>query len=93
MKFSFKGIALAGALLWGGAILLVGVINLMFPAYGMNFLQMTSSVYPGFHAAHGVRSVAVGTFDGLVDGAVAGLLFAWLYNSFAGAGTGAAHHT
>ena len=84
MKFSFKGIALAGALLWGGAILLVGLINLAFPAYGMNFLQMASSVYPGFHASHTMRSVAIGTFEALVDGAIAGLLFAWLYNNFAG---------
>jgi hypothetical protein len=84
MRFSLKAIALAGALLWGGAILLVGLINLALPSYGLTFLQMTSSVYPGFHAAHGLRSVAIGTIDGLVDGGVAGLLFAWLYNIFAG---------
>lgn len=84
MRFSFKAMAIAGGLLWGGAILLVGLINLAQPGYGMNFLQMTSSVYPGFHDAHTIRSVLIGTFDGIIDGAVAGLLFAWLYNSFAG---------
>lgn len=84
MRLSLKAITLAGALLWGGAILLVGLINLAWPSYGLNFLQMTSSVYPGFHAAHGIGSVVMGTVDGLVDGGVAGLLFAWLYNSFVG---------
>lgn len=84
MQLSIRAITLAGAILWGGAILLVGLINLAAPGYGLNFLQMTSSVYPGFHASHTVGSVVIGTIDGLVDGAVAGLLFAWLYNSFAG---------
>jgi hypothetical protein len=84
MKFSFKAMALAGALLWGGAILLVGLINLAAPGYGLPFLQMTSSVYPGFHDSHTIGSVLIGTFDGLIDGAIAGLLFTWLYNSFAG---------
>jgi ABC-type uncharacterized transport system permease subunit len=42
------------------------------------------SVYPGFHAATGTGSVAIGTIDGLVDGGVGGLLFAWLYNRLAG---------
>lgn len=83
MRFSLKGLTLAGALLWGGAILIVGLINLARPRYGMNFLQMASSVYPGFHASHTIASVAIGTMDALVDGAVAGALFAWLYNSFA----------
>ncbi|MGH9713093.1 MAG: bacteriophage holin [Candidatus Acidiferrales bacterium] len=82
MRLSLKAITLAGALLWGSAILLVGSINLMSPGYGLTFLQMTSSVYPGFHASHTIGSVIIGTIDGLVDGAVAALLFAWLYNSF-----------
>jgi hypothetical protein len=83
MRFSLKAIALAGAIVWGGAILLVGLINLVWPGYGLNFLQMTSSVYPGFHVTHTIGSVLMGALDGLIDGAVAGLLFALLYNGFA----------
>jgi hypothetical protein len=64
--------------------LLVGLINLSRPAYGINFLQLTSSVYPWFHASHTISSVVIGTIDGLVDGAVAALIFAALYNGFAG---------
>jgi hypothetical protein len=84
MRLSVRALALAGALLWGGAILLVGLINLAAPGYGVAFLRMTSSVYPGFHDSRTVVSVLMGTLDGLVDGAVAGLLFAWLYNAFSG---------
>jgi hypothetical protein len=83
MRLSIRAIAVAEALLWGAAIFLVGGINLAAPGYGLSFLQMTSSVYPGFHDSHTFGSVVIGTLDGLVDGAVAGLLFAWLDNSFA----------
>jgi len=84
MKLSLKAVTIAGALLWGGAILLVGLINLSRPGYGLNFLQLTSSVYPWFHASHTISSVVIGTIDGLVDGAVAALIFAGLYNTIAG---------
>jgi hypothetical protein len=82
MRISLKAMALAGGVLWGAAILLVGLLHLAHPAYGLGFLQMTSSVYPGFHASHSLLSVFIGTVEGFVDGAVAAILFAVLYNSF-----------
>jgi len=84
MKISVKSLAIAGAILWGSAILIVGLINLFVPAYGLSFLQGLSSVYPGFHDSRTVGSVAIATVDGLIDGGVAGLLLAWLYNVFTG---------
>jgi hypothetical protein len=84
VKLSIRGMTFAGALLWGGCLLFVGLLNLGLPAYGTNFLQMMSSVYPWFHASRSFGDVLIGTADGLVDGAVAGFLFAWLYNAFAG---------
>ena len=83
MRLSIKGLAIAAGLLWGGAILFIGLINLAAPAYGSNFLQMISSVYPGFHASRAFGDVLIGTVEGLADGAIAGFLFAWLYNFFA----------
>jgi hypothetical protein len=82
MRLSLKAMAIAAGLLWGGAILCVGVINLVIPSYGINFIQMTSSVYPWFHASRTAGNVAIGTVDGLIDGAITGLILAWLYNAF-----------
>ena len=45
------------------------------------------SVYPFFHVSRTLGDVVIGGVDGLIDGAVAGLLFAWLYNLFAAAAT------
>jgi hypothetical protein len=80
MRLSLKGVAVAGGLLWGGAILFLGLINLVKPTYGVNFLQAVSSVYPWFHVSRSFVDVVIGAIDALIDGAIAGFLFGWLYN-------------
>ena len=80
MRLSLKAMVFASGLLWGGAILFVGLINLVIPPYGVHFLQGISSVYPWFHASRSFVDVVIGTLDALIDGAIAGLLFGWLYN-------------
>lgn len=83
MRLSPKALALASGILWGGAILFVGLINLAAPSYGADYLKLMSSVYPGFHASRTFGDVLVGTGYGLVDGAIAGWLLGWLYNFLA----------
>ena len=80
MRLSIAGMVIAGGVLWGGAILFVGLIHLAQPGYGVNFLDVMASVYPWFHGSKGFGDLVIGTIDGLIDGAVAGLLFGWLYN-------------
>ncbi len=87
MQLSLKAMVIAGGILWGSAILLVGLINLADPNYGASFLQMTNSVYPWFRTTHTIRNVLIGTMEGAADGAVAALIFAWLYNAFASSQT------
>jgi hypothetical protein len=84
MRLSTKALALAMALVWAGGVLFVGLINLAAPSYGASFLQMVSSIYPGYHNSRSFLDVLVGTGYALVDGGVGGLIFAWLYNCFAG---------
>ncbi len=83
MKLSIRALTIVLSLLWGGCVLLVGLVNLASPSYGVAFLQMASSVYPGFRAAGTVGDVLVGAIYALVDGAICGLVFGWLYNGFA----------
>lgn len=83
MKLHVTALALAAGLLWGGAILLVALINLSAPEYGRAFLDLAASIYPGYHPGNGVGSVLLGTGYGLVDGFVGGAVFAWLYNLLA----------
>ena len=84
MKLSIKALAITGAILWGGSILLLGVANMIWPTYGVAFLQLVASIYPGYHATGTFGSVIVATLYGVLDGAVGGFLFGWIYNYFAG---------
>lgn len=61
----------------------VSSLDYLWPPYGKAFLEVMSSVYPGYKAAGTLGSVVVGTlYYALLDGAVGGALFAWLYNTF-----------
>jgi hypothetical protein len=80
VKISLKAIGIAAGVLWGGAILFLGLINLASPSFGLSFLQVISSVYPGFHVSRTIGDVLTGTVYALIDGAIAGLVFGWLYN-------------
>ncbi len=82
MKLSIKGSALACGCFWGGSILLVGLINLGWPSYGVAFLDLARSIYPGYGGSAGFGGVIIGTLYGAVDGMVAGVILSWLYNTF-----------
>jgi len=83
MKLSIKALSLTSAIFWGGAILIVGSANLVFPAYGINFLEVISSIYPGYQSGAGLLSVIIGSIYGVVDAGIGAAIFAWLYNYFA----------
>ena len=80
MRFSVTLLGLTLGVFWGAAILIVAVANLIWPSYGRAFLDLAASLYPGYHPGSGLASVITVTLYGLVDGAVGGALFAWLYN-------------
>lgn len=83
MKLSIKSLALTAAIFWGAALLIVGGANLMFPGYGLSFLEVIGSVYPGYQPGTGLSSVMVGSLYGIVDAGIGGAIFAWLYNFLA----------
>ncbi|MDX1518995.1 MAG: hypothetical protein R3318_02650 [Gammaproteobacteria bacterium] len=83
MKLSVKSFAIAAAILWGLAMLIMNTVNMPSPDYAINFLQAVESVYPGYTQGEGVKSIVVGTLYGIVDAGIAGAIFAWVYNLFA----------
>jgi len=83
MKLSLKGVTLTAAIIWGLALLIVGVANLLWPPYGKAFLEVMSSIYPGYKQQGTLGDVLVGTLYAVVDGGIAGFITAWVYNSFA----------
>lgn len=84
MRLNIRAFMLTFAILWAAAVLLTGIANLFSSEYGTMFLQLMASIYPGYDASRTFGSVIVGTLYALVDGAICGLVFAWLYNLLLG---------
>jgi hypothetical protein len=80
MKLSAKSLALTLGLLWGGAMLILGVLNMVIPPYGADILIVMGSVYPGIYGAGTLSEALLGAAYGAIDGALGGVLIAWLYN-------------
>jgi hypothetical protein len=83
MKIDIKALAITLAAGWGGMILLVGLINLFYPAYGREFLDILVSIYPGYKGTSTFGSVITATLYGLVDVFIGALILGWLYNRLA----------
>jgi hypothetical protein len=75
MRFDITALASTVGMFWGAAILIVASANLIWPSYGRTFLDLAA---------------ITGTLYGLVDGAIAGAVFGWLYNLLARRRPGAA---
>ena len=81
MRLNIKAAALTAGLVWGVlAMFAIGVGNLLSPGFGQAFLDVMASVYPGYTAEPGLGQVLIGALYGALDGAIAGVVFAWLYN-------------
>lgn len=83
MKLSLKSMIIAGALFKAIGFLFISLMNLVLRPYGGAYLALLSSLYPGYDPVSVPTGIVVGTFYSLLAGALAGLLFGWLYNFFA----------
>jgi hypothetical protein len=83
MKLSLKSMIIAGALFKAICFLFISLMNLVLRPYGGAYLAILMSLYPGYDPLSGPIGMIVGTFYSLLAGALAGLLFGWLYNFFA----------
>ncbi len=83
MKINIGASAATMALLWGGAVLSVGLVNLARPRYGKTFLRAVASIYPGYKGEATPAQVAIATAYALADGAAGGAICGWLYNRLA----------
>ena len=83
MKLSVKGFALACGITFALAMLAGGIMAMMWPDWGERFMNLAGALYPGVEGV-AFGPVIVATLYALVDGAIFGAIFAWLYNRFAG---------
>ena len=80
MKLALRPLVIACAVLWGGSVFLVALANLLWPPYAAEFLKLLASIYPGYGADSTFGGMLNVTLYALIDGAVGGLIFGWIYN-------------
>lgn len=51
-------------ILWGAALLVVALVNLIWGGYGQRFLEDVPSFYPGYKATRSIVQVAIVTVYG-----------------------------
>ncbi|MEN6301652.1 MAG: hypothetical protein ABFD96_02965 [Armatimonadia bacterium] len=81
MRASTRASAITSGMIWGGALLTVGLVRLLRPSYGRRFMSVLASVYPGYGARPTLSDALLGGLYGFIDGSIAGLLYGWLYNN------------
>jgi hypothetical protein len=84
MKVHVGALAVSAGVMWGGGILIAGILGLVWPGYAASFLQVAASLYPGYDAGPSPGQVVLGAAYGLADGAVFGVLAGTVYNALAG---------
>jgi hypothetical protein len=82
MRLSLKTMMLAGALFKLISFLIISLLNLLLRPYGGSYLILLASLYPGYDPLKVPLGLLIGGFYSFIWGALAGLLFGWLYNGF-----------
>jgi hypothetical protein len=81
MKLNVAALGLAGGLMWG-VVLFLFTMTTTATGYGLDFVNLVASVYPGFAVSY--PGAFIGLVYGFVDGFVGFAVLAWLYNFFTG---------
>ena len=76
-KLNPKAFGLAFGILWGGGVLLMGLLALAC-SWAQPFVNVLSIMYVGYSAS--IVGILIGTAWGFVDAFIGGAVFAWLYN-------------
>jgi hypothetical protein len=80
MRINVIALSVTAGLFWGAAMLIVASANAIWPSYGGAFLGLAAPIYSGYDPGPGMRPINIVTLCGLVDGAIAGAVFGWLYS-------------
>jgi len=78
-KLDIKAFGLACGIIWGGAMLFLGLIN-TFTSWGSGIERVMATVYIGYSST--LLGSLIGGIWGFFDAGIGGLLLAWLYNKF-----------
>lgn len=77
-RLSIKGLGLALGVMWGAGVFFLGLMGTF--GWGTPIVELLGSGYIGYGPSLG--GSVIGGIWAFVDGAVGGIVLAWLYNRF-----------
>ena len=77
MRIHTKALAISCGIVCGGLICIKTLLGYFF-GYGMEYLIILSSIYPGYSVS--VVGSIIGLIYGFLNGAIVAGLVSWLYN-------------
>ena len=80
-KINVKALGLTLGIIGSSGILFLGLMSL-FLNWGTDVINLIGSVYIGYNST--LVGIFIGTIWGFCDGAVFGILIAWVYNKISG---------
>lgn len=80
MKLSVKALGLSLGILWAASLVIMGIVAILVPDYGLNFVNAVGTKYIGYAAT--APGIIIGAVWGFVDAGIGGVVLAWLYNKF-----------
>lgn len=79
-RIDVRACGLSCAIVWASGIFLLGTVSACVDWGGM-LVSVLGSLYIGYSST--IPGIIAGTLWAFVDGAIAGVIFAWLYNKLA----------
>jgi len=79
-ELDIRAFAISLGILWGCAVFLLGILSRFFD-WGTKLVETFASLYIGYKPT--ILGSLIGAVWGFADGAIGGILIAWLYNFFA----------
>lgn len=76
-KLNVKALGLTLGIVWGSGVLILGLLS-MYMNWGWSLVELIGSVYIGYNST--IVGTLIGTIWGFCDGAICGVLIAWVYN-------------
>lgn len=76
-RLDVKALGLSLGIIWGSAMLLLGLINMAVP-WGSGIMRAMETLYIGYKPT--VAGSIIGGIWGFFDCGIAGVIIAWLYN-------------
>ena len=73
---------LAVGVTWALGIFILGIVNIFFSTWGVDFISSIGSVYVGYEPT--ILGSILGGIWAFIDGFIGGVILAWLYNQFSG---------